>query len=809
MRNSSGERPVDHAADLPESPLRLLDLLITRLAEPAAVLDESLTVVAANDAFEALAGADRALVGERLTTAVPVLTPNAVEGNLEVADEYVTVRTGEEPERWTEFGFDHHGSHLLCVGRDITDSAAARQRLAEYERVLDTIPDAVYTLNHDATIRSINGAVETLTGYASTDLVGSKLTTLVDEATVERGRALTEQLRDGDRDVATLVTELRTADGTTVPVETQFATCPRSNAPDRHVGVVRDISDRRALAETLADLQTATRELLAAETKEAVAEHIVGTATGALGLAGATLYLFDACRNVLWPAGSAGVSGSDARTAISGDDGGVVREVFLEGAATTLDGGDRYQPLGDHGVFHTVAGDVPATEQSTSDGTDERRRRTQPDGRAGELVDLLAESARAALERVDREAMLRERDANHREQAERVDELERLLSVVRRVHRVLAEADTVADIEQGICAALTASSWLSFAWIGRVDGDRIEPRSWAGHGSDYLERVALSTTDPDAPPAVQTVASNQVTTVDAVAEAIREHRWRTAALARDFQSVISVPLRTGGVSYGVVTVYANRPVEWNDSLTSVFAELGTSVAVAVRDRERRIHLAADAGVELDLAVVAPDSLLGQLGTALGTTVRCTEAIPVDGTTTRLFLTVPGADDNTIADAVEGVHHVDSLAAVSEGDRYELLVQEPTVVGRLIRHGARLDTARISDEELMLTVTLATDADVRAVIDRLGERCAGVELTARRHQPVAARRRGGIRESLESALTDRQLEALRTAYGSGFFEWPRETTSEGVADMLDVTQPTVNRHLRVSQRKLLELVFDGE
>ena len=297
MEDSGGDRLVDHATDVPESPLRLLDLLITRLSEPAAVLDESLTILAANDAFGTLAGADRALVGEPLTAVVPALTA-AFEGIDDGPDDYVTVRTGDAPERWTEFGVGRRGSHVLCIGRDVTDSEVARQRLAEHERVLDTIPDAVYTLDHDARIQSVNGAVEALTGYESADLVGADLSTLVDDTTVERGHALTEQLREGDRDVATLTTELRTADGSTIPVETQFATCPRADAPDRHVGVVRDISDRQALAETLADLQTATRELLAAETGEAVAEHIVETATDVLGLSGATLYLFDARRNV-------------------------------------------------------------------------------------------------------------------------------------------------------------------------------------------------------------------------------------------------------------------------------------------------------------------------------------------------------------------------------------------------------------------------------------------------------------------------------------------------------------------------------
>ncbi|MDS0281009.1 bacterio-opsin activator domain-containing protein [Haloarcula onubensis] len=691
MEDPGGERQVEQDTSGPVSPPALLDLLITRLAEPAAVLDDSLAIVATNDAFAALGAADGALVGEPLTAVVPALTDDVVEDSVDTPGEYVSVRTREAPDRVTEFGFDRHGSHVLCIGRPVS--------------------------------------------------------------------------------------------------------------PTRSVGAAADSAGRWPPEDALADLQTATLDLLAARTGAGVAEHIVETATDVLGLPGATLYLFDGHRNALWPAAVAGTGDRDERAVVGGD--GVVSEVFLDGGTVTVDGGDRYQSLGDHGVLYTVAGRDRGAGQEEGAST-----RRGPDERTRELLDRLAETGRAALDRVEREATLRERDAVHRERTERIAELERTQSLVRRVQRVLVDADSVTDIEQRVCAALTASSWLSFAWVGRAAEDTVEPRARAGRGSGYLEAVSLSLGDPDAAPAAQTAASNQVTAVDAVADDIRDAHWPRAAIAREFQAVISVPLRTDGVSHGTLTVYADRPVAWDDSLASVFTELAASIAMAVRYREQRTRLAADAGLELDLCVTAPETPLGRLATALGEPLCCTEAIPVDGSTTRLFVSAPGADHDAVTDAVAGVPRADSLVAV-EGDRYELLVHEPGVVGRAVRHGGRLDTVSVTDGELALKVTLAVDADVRAFVDRLERSCEHVRLTARRHRPTATGPRGGIRDSLEAELTDRQLEALRTAYGSGFFEWPRETTGEGVAEMLGVAQPTVNRHLRVAQRKLLELVFDGE
>lgn len=45
------------------------------------------------------------------------------------------------------------------------------------------------------------------------------------------------------------------------------------------------------------------------------------------------------------------------------------------------------------------------------------------------------------------------------------------------------------------------------------------------------------------------------------------------------------------------------------------------------------------------------------------------------------------------------------------------------------------------------------------------------------------------------LTDRQRGVLETAYRSGYFAWPRESTAEEVADSLNLASSTLHGHLR--------------
>jgi len=61
----------------------------------------------------------------------------------------------------------------------------------------------------------------------------------------------------------------------------------------------------------------------------------------------------------------------------------------------------------------------------------------------------------------------------------------------------------------------------------------------------------------------------------------------------------------------------------------------------------------------------------------------------------------------------------------------------------------------------------------------------------------------------SRLTDRQLEAVETAYEMGYFERPRTANAEEVADALGVSRSTFTQHLAAAQSKLLgDLLEDG-
>jgi len=57
------------------------------------------------------------------------------------------------------------------------------------------------------------------------------------------------------------------------------------------------------------------------------------------------------------------------------------------------------------------------------------------------------------------------------------------------------------------------------------------------------------------------------------------------------------------------------------------------------------------------------------------------------------------------------------------------------------------------------------------------------------------------------LTDRQYEVIERALESGYFEWPREVTSEELASDMGISRATLLEHLRKAESKLLTDALD--
>uniref|UniRef100_UPI003F579214 PAS domain S-box protein n=1 Tax=Halosimplex halobium TaxID=3396618 RepID=UPI003F579214 len=594
-------------------------------------------------------------------------------------------------------------------------------------------------------------------------------------------------------------------------------------------GSIQDITEQKERELALESLHEATRGLLGVETDEETAELVVETARSVLDVAGVAVYLLDDSANRLdavacsegferlcdadpVPAGAA-----DSllwNTYVTGtptvfDDTGTVAESGVFGPEVS---GGLLVPLGDHGVF------VVATEGRAVGGA------------TRQLAETLVATTEAAFDRLASERTLRERDAELAEQNARLRRQIGITDLIRRIDQSLIQAESRETIEAAVCDRLVESDDVAFAWIGGLDaaGNAVEPSAWAGDGAEYLDAVDLATGEAAAEPAVRTAVSETPTVVGNVVDDLKREDWRKAALAREFHSVVSVPLAFEEYFYGVLTVYASEPDDFGDLEREVFAELGENIAHSINAAETQRALHTDQRVELSLSFDADDDVLGRLARAAGCRVAFEGLAAHSESETGLFVTTSGASVAAVTDVLDDLVSVRDYRLVGEpeaagdGDGepdgtdadtdggasealFEVTVGGDALAAEFVRHGASPRSIRADPEGVEAVVDVSPGTDVRAFVEMLGETYASVELTSRRTvERSGDDRRAG---SAFDALTDRQLEVLRTAYYAGFFEWPRTSTGEDVAEMLGVSQPTVNRHLRVGQQRLLERLFE--
>ena len=174
-------------------------------------------------------------------------------------------------------------------------------------------------------------------------------------------------------------------------------------------------------------------------------------------------------------------------------------------------------------------------------------------------------------------------------------------------------------------------------------------------------------------------------------------------------------------------------------------------------------------------------------------------------------TVNSGDDEVLS-MVERSDGIDDARVVGRGvgkRLFEFVVTWSCVTTTLADAGAIAQ--RITAEAGTGTVSaiVPEHQGVRAVVEIVREHHSPADLVARHETDRVAPSRHKIRRTgrVDDHRTDRQREALRTAYRSGYFEWPRAISADDRANRLEISQPTFSQHLRVAQERIFDAMFE--
>ncbi len=792
------------------------------------VVDKSLTVIDYIETDGELADSLGDSVGQPLPVLHSVLTEQATEAVKTAFETRETVRFEIDDGTTDRFAVcaipvaESVVLHLL----DVSESVQLSRELRKTRKTLDTLEDGIYILDETFVITAINDAVTEITGYNRDELVGAHASKLAGDETLSMATEILEQLQSEDSEVGLIESSITGADGEPIPIETRFSTVEFANGDRRRVGLVRDVRERRKNERFLRALNRSARTLLRADSEQTVCETIVDVAADIWSDVGVVAYAFESEDSCLVPVAASGVtpepkgpgtdeweafatgvpddsSPSDGAAATDGHNPGYeatsaepTGRVIEENGDERVEDETLYASLADHGLLTLTFG---STTESTG---------------AVESVELLAANAVAGLERAKREAELSRRREELSERNSRLERTREFNDLLRQINGTLVDADTLNDVATAVCTHLVDAERIAFAWFGETyrSNEGLQPLAVVGDEEGYLGDLSVVGTDPtdslsveSSEPTVEAITSRTMTRVSDTSRGLDESSWRERAFVRGFQSVASVPVQYNDLMYGALSVYSNQPRAFEGILGDLLADLGETIGNAINGLETKRSLHSETRVELGLRVVDTNALATRISAALAEPVHIDGIIPDDEGRSVLSIQT-AADPEQLSDSVLAVESV-NLLTDGETTRAAVTVTRPTLFDRLVDYGVTVERFRADSETAEITVVLPPSGTVRQLIEALDRHYDETELVSRRERSASEDTNVSITDGLIDRLTDRQYEVVQAAYLSGYFEWPRVSTGEEVAETLDITQPTFNRHLRTTEQKLFSALFD--
>ncbi len=148
------------------------------------------------------------------------------------------------------------GSDSTYYGRvwtfqDVTERERRRSELERYETLVEEAASGVFAQDAAGRYTFVNSHIEEKTGYDREEIIGATPAKFLPEEDVA---AIDDDIREmltGERERLTFESVITTADGDEIPIEGQLALLPPEGTLTGTVGVVRDISERKAREERL------------------------------------------------------------------------------------------------------------------------------------------------------------------------------------------------------------------------------------------------------------------------------------------------------------------------------------------------------------------------------------------------------------------------------------------------------------------------------------------------------------------------------------------------------------------------------
>lgn len=394
-----------------------------------------------------------------------------------------------------------------------------------------------------------------------------------------------------------------------------------------------------------------------------------------------------------------------------------------------------------------------------------------------------------------------------REQRHHLEHLmTRIEGLIEDVMEAVLQADTREEIEQTVAEQLYAVDPYSCAWVGEIDlrTETLSATAAACESDPGDMTIALDGTDP-AVRAVQTGDPQLVQdTTGADIAAVHDQ-----TLLDGPGALVSFPLVYGDSKYGALTVATTEPGAFDDRELAVLEVLARTASTAINAIEGRRIITTDSVVEIELLIRDDGLFFRDLSAAFDCQLTYQGAVHHDDGSVAMLFVVRDAEPPDVIEAARAHDGIVGVTQVSEGGGesvIEFTVDQPPLVSTLAERGVETTAITADEGQVRVTLELPASADPRTVVEQLTQQYPSTDLVARREREWSDQTKQELVGDIEERLTSRQRMALQKAYLGGFFDWPRTTSGEDLAESMDISPSTYHQHLRTAERKVLAELF---
>lgn len=410
------------------------------------------------------------------------------------------------------------------------------------------------------------------------------------------------------------------------------------------------------------------------------------------------------------------------------------------------------------------------------------------DDRTVRLLEMFAESVLTAFSRAHRENQLRENNAE-------LAVANNINSIVTNIIRSVMQASSRQEVEYQVVTQLANADLYDVVWIAN---DRpqttYEIRTVAGSVDSLTEsEIEEFVQSPYAKDLILDAAKSSNPT-------IKYRRFDTEDPVHTKSTCsVATQIRCGSQSFGVLAVTLAPDTEFGETIRSALALLGEALGFALIADRRRKTLMTRGNIELEIAYRGPfGTLSGQYECV------CNHLGPIEQpspATNKYQVEITGevpdnveslllTNDSIIECEVDQI--TDSKAIVTVAVRYP----PPELLADM---GVSLKSIIAQEGEERLIAEAPAGIDPATVLDAIATRWDDVRLVAKRSTSHAL---DAVITDNVDGLTDRQKSVLEAAISLGYYEWPRGSTAEEIADTLDIASSTFHQHLRAAESKIM-------